>query len=181
MNWLSPDPCWHVTAPVTSGAALRSRQLLDRIIDQFDVETHARYQRNAKGDTMCNTFVNDVTRALAAEVAQRELKMVEGAPRIVELDANAMIDWLAGYHGQRNGWVSCDEHSARAAADAGYPVVVAWSNPGGIGHVAVGTPAPVGMPDDGHLWIAAAGAHNFRRCLVAQSFGAAQVRYFTHA
>lgn len=174
-DWLSPDAWWHVTAPVTGGSANRSAELLNHIVDQFEVETHQRYTPRG-GTTFCNVFVNDVTRALACEVAQMEHR----AASIVELDANAQIDWLAGPRGIANGWTECTQRHAREAADNGLPVVVTWKNPGGIGHVAVGVPAPEDALPDGYLWIAQAGARNFRCGPVAAGFGLRPVKYFTH-
>jgi len=173
-DWLPKDAWWNVTAPLTSATGTRTPELLNKIIDQFEVELHPSYKRTPQ-TTFCNVFCNDVTRALGCEV--NHLEIGAGGPR--ELDANKMIEWLIGATGARHGWTECTESTARMAADKGYPVVVLWYNPTGIGHVAVGTPAPAASVE-GKLYIAQAGAANFRCGLVAKGFGSLRVRFFTH-
>lgn len=174
-DWLPAEQWWHVTAPFTTGSHLRSAALLERVIDQFPL-AHPRYQRNSAGFTQCNIFLNDITRALGCEVAQVE----QGSRGPHELDANAQIQWLMSRGLLFHGWREVAQPIARQRADDGYPVAATWLNLGGIGHVAVGTPAPLGTPADGILWVAQAGASNFRRGHVTQGFGPRPLRIFTH-
>ena len=176
-SWLPDDAWWNVTAPLTGGTTNRSASLLNRIVDQFDVEHTLRYVPRG-GTTFCNVFLNDVTRALACEI--NHLEIGAGGPK--ELDANKMIEWVTGPTGRRHGWTECrDAAAARSAADRGFPTVVTWYNPKGIGHVAMAVPAPLDAPSDGRVYIAQAGASNFRCGLVSRGFGSLPVRYFTHA
>ncbi|MFZ2875845.1 MAG: hypothetical protein WAZ94_15320 [Phycisphaerales bacterium] len=175
MNWMPDDAWWSLTPPITGGSTNRSSQLLEQILDQFDVETSKRYRRAPEG-TKCNIFVWDATRALACEVPQRELT----SRGLVQQNANAMCDWLLGNMGRQHAWNEVAEHVARSRADSGFPVVVTQKNPGGIGHIAMGTRAPEGA-EPGKLWIAQAGGKNFRRGRVLEGFLATiPVRFFTH-
>lgn len=177
MTWLSDEAWWHVVAPLTSGSALRSAALLNKIVDQFNVDTAVRYQRSpGPGGTKCNIFLNDVTRALGCEIAQMEHR----AATIIELNANDQIDWLTSWRGANTGWREVGAIDARTRADLGYPTAVVWKNPGGIGHVALAVPAPAGAIVDANVWIAQAGGRNFRLMQVQSGFGANKVRYFTH-
>lgn len=169
MDWLPKDAWWSCTALITGGSTNRSPELLDRIIDQFDL-AHERYQPKAEG-TKCNILVWDVTRALACEIPQRELVNNQ----LIQLNANAMYNWLNGPRAREHRWTEVAEQVARARADAGFPVVVAQYNPGGPGHMAVGRPAPHApggppAPEDGKLWIAQAGGKNLRYARVADTF-----------
>jgi hypothetical protein len=173
-EWCPPEAWWHVTAPLTCGSNLRGAALLNRIIDQFEVEANPRYR--AGKTTYCNVWTNDLTRALGCEVAQTE----QSSRGLIELDANAMVAWLAGPRGRAHGWTECKQSTARMACDVGYPVVATWLNIGGIGHIAPGAPAPDGAVDDGRLWLANVGANNFRLGPLAKAFGVRPCRFFTH-
>ena len=65
-----PEKAWLPTNPIVKGnEECRSPALLDRLIEQFDVENSARYTPHKHGgDTYCNIFVWDVTSALGAEI-----------------------------------------------------------------------------------------------------------------
>jgi hypothetical protein len=165
MEWLPKDAWWACTAIVTGGSTSRSPDLLNRIIDQFDL-SHERYQPKPEG-TKCNILVWDVTRALACEIPQRELI----AGQLTQLNANGMYNWLNGPRAREQRWNEVTEQVARARADAGFPVVVAQYNPGGPGHMAVGRPAPSDSDEqDGRLWIAQAGGKNLRFARPSDTF-----------
>ena len=74
------------------------------VISQFSVETSERYRVNKQGvgDTYCNIFSWDVTRAMNAEIPHY-VNTATGEPAVagedgaVEMDANATNDWLNTY------------------------------------------------------------------------------------
>lgn len=83
----------------------------------------------------------DVTRALAAEVPHWVNDA--GAPQApccgIEQDANRTARWLCE-HGPRYGWTVVSVEEAQRLANEGRPVVFAWNNPEGRGHVGMVRP-----------------------------------------
>jgi hypothetical protein len=154
------------------------------ILDQFAVESNRRYRKNraGHGETYCNIFVWDVTRAMRAELPH--WIDPEGEPAPVhggrETTANDVIAWLRA-HGKRFGWQETDAANAQCSADRGCPVVAAWHNPGGIGHVAMMRP---GSADERGPLLAQSGERNARAIPAAEAFGTAwrsgAVTYFVH-
>ncbi|MFC1922111.1 hypothetical protein ACFLY4_02390 [Chloroflexota bacterium] len=168
----SQDRPWvPAEAPLKGAASERSPARYDAVIDQFVVEKNPRYRRDqqGKGETYCNIFVWDVTRAMSAEIPhwvdQENNPAVLG--KGIELDANAVIQWLQN-RGQNHGWKRVDPQQAQELANQGFPVVVTWLNPGGIGHIAVVRPGQY-SPNQGPR-IAQAGGKNFNHGTVAQGF-----------
>jgi len=171
-----------VTPAITSNPGNRSRDLLERVIRQFRVATNPRYRQNqqGRGETYCNIFVWDVTRALGCEVPHwvdaGGQPVAPGQGR--ELDANGVCRWLRD-HGPRHGWKPVSDWLALLEANAGRPALAVWENPGGIGHVAVVRPgtrdAARGVP------IAQAGAINFDDGYLKDGFGSAEpIRFYVH-
>lgn len=137
----SQDRPWvPAEAPLKSAASDRSPARYDTVIDQFAVEKNPRYRRDqqGKGETYCNIFVWDVTFAMGAEIPHWVDQ--ENNPTVlgngIELDANAVIQWLQN-RGKNQGWKKANPEQAQELANQGYPDVVTWLNPGGIGHIAV--------------------------------------------
>lgn len=134
------QPWLPAEAPLKSTPSERSLALYDAVINQFAVEKNPRYRRNqqGKGETYCNIFVWDVTRAMGAEIPHwvdhnnKSTDLGKG----IELDANDVIQWLQS----QGGWKEVDSERAQDLANQGYPVVATWLNPGGIGHIAVVRP-----------------------------------------
>lgn len=166
---LQNTKAWEPTeAPQKSDASNRSAQTYNSVIDQFDVENNPRYAPR-DGNTYCNIFLWDVTRAMGAEIPH----YWKGR----ELDANATADWLRE-NGREYGWSPIGEREAQAAANQGKPVVVAWKNAGGIGHVGVVRP---GEANGNGPALAQAGARNLNHAHVRDTFGQADVAYYVHA
>jgi hypothetical protein len=166
LPWLSPRQWEPVTAPITNGSDNRSPAALRAVVEQFDVVGQPRYAETAKA-TYCNIFVWDVTRALACEVPHWQYGGVE-------LNANAMIRWLAK-ESKPHSWHPLTRDQAIAYASEGKPAVVGWVNAkGGPGHIAIV------MPDDGAggLWLAQAGGTNDTRLSFSQAFGTHGPVYF---
>lgn len=160
--WLPAD------APLKSTPSERSLALYDAVINQFAVEKNPRYRRNqqGKGETYCNIFVWDVTRAMGAEIPhwvdQTNDPSVLGEG--IELDANDVIQWLQS----QGGWKKVDSERAQDLANQGYPVVATWLNPGGIGHIAVVRPGKYSSSQG--PTIAQAGETNFNHGTVDLGF-----------
>lgn len=173
-----PTDAWkEVTPDIVNTPDNRGASAYLAAVKQFDVEHHPRYKRNEHGATMCNIFLWDATKATSCEIPHWvdpatgvEVPMGKGK----ELSANGVCDWL-GVHGIEHGWMQCGELQARSRASAGYPTVVAWKNPGGIGHVGMILPGA----DFTHL--AQAGASNFFDKPLASGFGSVRPLFFyTH-
>lgn len=143
-----------VTPAVVSTVGNRSAALYRKVIDQFNVETNARYAVNKKGknDTYCNIFLWDVTRAMGAEIPHyvdpetlepRYYPDIEGAK---EMNANAIYDWLATV-GEKYGWYRVTEEQAQNLANQGLPAVTIRKNTDGHGHAQVVSPSVDGQYD----------------------------------
>lgn len=172
VDWLQEDPSLSVVPPLINNASSRSPQMLDEVVDQFDVESAARYRpRDVTGDgkkeTWCNLYVSDLTAALCAPV-----------PHWLGGKWQTVVDnvkWLrAGY----NGWRPTSSVEAQKAADAGYPAVAAWEPIGDThGHIALL------VPSHGHggVWLTQAGARCYRRAPVLACFGSREpLLWFRH-
>lgn len=166
---------------VTSKPGMRSREKYLEVVAALDPVNNPRYiarDLNADGtqETFCNIFVWDCTRAMSAEIPHWVDQ--NGAPAKVgppnkELDANAVAKWLET-RGKLYGWREVIETSARGAAQSGCPVVAAWWNHSGIGHVAMIVPSPT----PGVTYIAQAGAKNYLSAPLAKGFGRIVPKFF---
>lgn len=176
--WLHHSAWLPCTAPLTSGTAHRSAELLQRIVVQFQVETAKRYQA-ANGQTFCNIFVWDVTRALGCELPHwvQAWNSQQAILAAEELTANKLAKKWLPENGPLHGWEHVPEESAREAAQAGRPAIAIWVNPAGPGHVAILVP-PI---DPTKTEIAQAGRTNFSRGSLAKGFGTHSVSFYTHA
>jgi putative chitinase len=169
-----------VDAPVRGNPSNRNADNYSQVIDQFSVNNNPRYQPRG-GNTYCNIFAWDVTRAMGAEIPHwvdgAGNPAGVGAPGARELDANGGHRWLET-QGQNHGWREVSAQEAQNLANQGHPTVASWNNPGGIGHIAVVRPGE--LTDRGPA-IAQAGASNFNNGHVRDSFGNAPVKYFVNA
>lgn len=168
--WLKPWVGDEVDPPIKNGPMDRSAAALRAVIEQFCVATCERYRKRdldkKPGDeTCCNYFVRDVCRALGC-----------GWP---PMRANAIYDYLLKGAQTGNGWYQVSPWIARALAGAGYPVVAAWENPQGPGHVAMVVPSRTELDRD-TTFIAQAGAVNFDYARLEQGFGNRPVAFFVH-
>ncbi len=157
-----------VDAPLRSDTSNRSAARYADVLNQFAVAANPRYARR-NGNTYCNIFVWDVTRAMGAELPH----WVNGR----ELNANAVSQWL-NTTGPSKGWRKVDAATAQQYANAGRPSVASWRNPNGIGHIAMVRP---GTLTAGGPAIAQAGSRNFNDGHVADGFGNARPEYWVHA
>lgn len=168
--------------PASSAPGARSPERLLAVIRSADVVNHPRYapltELRASGavvvvKTWCKTFVWDVTSAMGVEVPHwvkdGESVNPTDAPGAHETRANDVPAWCDAHP---ETWHACDHEEARQRANAGHPVVAAWFNPAGIGHVAMG------IPSEGRPRIAQAGIQNFESGGVEEGFGARPVRWW---
>ena len=186
-----PEQAWLPISTLSASAAgKRSAEALNTVISQFNVENAARYRPQRAGNTYCNIFVWDVTRALGCEIPHyvdqksgdaRYYPDIKGA---YELDANGVSDWLRK-RGADYGWREISAAAAQHYANAGYPVVSAWrNNGGGAGHVQMVCPSRGGGYDPIRgVTVAQAGSRNFTYAHINATMSAdkiAQTRYYTH-
>lgn len=168
-----------VDAPLQNRPGERSASAYADVLDQFAVGNNPRYARR-NGNTYCNIFSWDATRAMGAEIPhwvdRNGNPAAVGARGAWEMDANATNRWLHN-HGPRNGWRQVSAEEAQRMANQGHPTVASWNNPGGIGHIAMVRP---GELTAGGPTIAQAGSSNFNSGTVRQGFGSAQPEYFVH-
>ncbi len=166
-----------VDAPVKGDPAHRSAADYNNVINQFAVGSNPRYTPRG-GNTYCNIFVWDVTRAMGAEIPH--WVDANGAPTRVgggrELNANATSDWLH-QHGAQHGWRKVSAAEAQRLANEGHPAVASWKNPGGIGHIAMVRPGEINANGP---TIAQAGARNINNTHVRNTFGNAPVEYWVN-
>ncbi|WP_066683579.1 hypothetical protein [Christensenella intestinihominis] len=182
-SWLEANPL------LTNHVGERNASTYRAVIDQFHVETNERYRVNksGSGDTYCNIFAWDVTRAMGAEVPH--YISASGAPASSgqedarELDANGVNDWLNTY-GQTYGWRKVSPEEAQQYANMGMPAVTSWKNSSGHGHLQVVSPSADGSYDAGRgVAIAQAGRqlknYDYASCAYS-SQRLAEVEYFVH-
>lgn len=177
---ITPLDAWKESVGGVTGApGARSAQAYVDVIKQFDVVKNPRYAKNKLGfgETYCNIFLWDCTKALGCEIPHwvdafgHRVAVGKGK----ELNANALCDWLAGAGFEESGWMVVSSKTAIERASKGFPTVVVWKNPGGIGHVAMI------MPSVGSLKISQAGGTNLYDADIAHGFGQIKnLKYFTH-
>ncbi|MDZ7840487.1 MAG: hypothetical protein U5R46_06650 [Gammaproteobacteria bacterium] len=180
----STPPWLPVLAWYRSRRQSRCPKRYDALIDQFAVEVNPRYRRNAqlRGETYCNIFVWDVTRAMDAEIPHwvtdggQSTRAAHGR----EMNANAVIGWLQS-RGPRHGWREVEPHVAQAHANRGAPAIVVWRNEPEIGHMAIVRP---GDATEEGLPVSDAGETNHGRTRAAYVFTKGwqfgELKYFAH-
>lgn len=182
-SWLEANPA------LTSHVGERNADTYRAVIDQFNVENNERYRVNKKGtgDTYCNIFAWDVTRAMGAEIPH--YIDAAGAPASFgqadarELSANGVNDWLNTY-GATYGWKKVSPEEAQRYANMGMPAVTSWKNSGGHGHLQVVSPSVDGTYNASKgVAIAQAGRqlknYDYASCAYS-SQTLAEVEYFVH-
>ena len=179
-----------VTPYVTSSAYNRSAALLRKVINQFNVTTNPRYEVNKKGygDTYCNIFVWDVTRAMGAEIPHyidpqtKEPVYYPNTDGARELNANGIYDWLA-QKGAQYGWKEVTAEQAQLLANQGRPVVTAKKNYSGHGHVQVVCPSADGVYNSARgVTVAQAGSKltNYSSMSLLYGTGSPPFKYYAH-
>ena len=167
----SRTPPWiPVLARLRRGESATEANFYEAVIDQFDVGSNRRYRKNSLGggETYCNIFVWDVTRAMGAEIPHwiEENGSPAACARGRETTANMVVDWLLA-HGEQYRWRQIPMAEAQTEASAGRPVVAVWPNNGGPGHIAVVRPGSI---DADGPWVAHAGNTNSAKVRAAEAF-----------
>ncbi|MGI6160425.1 MAG: hypothetical protein ACOYJD_00135 [Christensenellales bacterium] len=176
--------------PITGSEANRNAELYTAVIAQFDVANNPRYAVNKRGngDTYCNIFMWDVTRAMGAEIPhyvnpQTQEPMyypdIKGAKH---MSANRIYDWL-GSVGSKYGWHEVSAEQAQMLANEGRPVVTTLKNNSGHGHVQVVCPSKDGKYDAARgVTIAQAGRRLFEYTSIKNIYNASlpKVKYYAH-
>lgn len=171
--WLLADVSKEIIAPLQGHVGNRSAGDLRAVVEQFQVASCERYRKRdidgKPGDeTFCNIYLREVLAALGVQISR--------------MRANDIYAYLlAGSAGAGSGvgWAQVRPWVARALANAGYPVVAAWQNPQGPGHVAMLVPSHTELDFD-TTFIAQAGAANFSYGRLEQGFGNRPVALFCH-
>lgn len=168
--------------PLTNSPGERDRAIYSQLINQFAVGNNPRYLPG-DGNTYCNIFAWDVSRAMGAEIphwvdASGHIA-APGAPHASEININGGVNWMRSHGVNQFGWKSCTEQQAQNAANTGELAVVMWKNTGsGHGHVAVVRPGSITAVGAA---IAQAGRHNFNEGHVQNGFGQlGPLEFFSH-
>ncbi len=168
-----------VNAPLQNRPGDRSASKYAEVLDQFAVGDNPRYAKR-NGNTYCNIFAWDATKAMGAEIPhwvdRNGNPAAVGAPGAREMDANSTNHWLHN-HGERNGWRRVSAAEAQQMANQGHPAVASWNNPGGIGHIAMVRPGELTSRGPA---TAQAGSRNFNEGHMMDGFGNAQPEYWVH-
>lgn len=186
-----PSNSWvAANASLTNMPGQRSASAYRSVIDQFDVENNERYRVNKQGigDTYCNIFTWDVTRAMGAEVphfieTSTGKPVSSGGDGITELNANSVNDWLNN-HGSEYGWAKVSAEEAQYYANNGMPAVTSWKNSSGHGHLQVVSPSQDGSYNSSRgVTIAQAGRQLKNYDYIDTVYGTnslSKVEYFVH-
>ena len=139
-----PLEFWRPTTPVvTSNEDDRSPERYTSVINQFRVETAARYRPGRDGFTYCNIYVWDVTTAMGAELPHytdphtgepRYYPDIKGAKSML---AREVDKWLKTY-GPTYGWRQVDAETAQMHANEGRPAVASG---GTLDHISMVCPS----------------------------------------
>lgn len=172
---------------IISNIGNRSAELYRAVVDQFNVENNARYQPR-DGNTYCNIFQWDVTKAMGAEIphhtnANTGAPTTQDDPDVRYMNANRISDWLNSL-GEKYGWYEVSAEQAQRLANQGHPAVTIWkNNSGGHGHCQVVVPSEDGTYDPVKgVAIAQAGRRLFNNAYITNVYSASlpEVQYFAH-
>lgn len=152
-----------IDAPIQNRPGQRSADAYNSVLDQFGVQANPRYAERG-GNTYCNVFVRDATRAMGCEIPPNK--------------AEDMTRWLQ-QQGPANGWKEVSPDEAQRLANEGKPAVAAYlGNDSEPGHVAMIRPRQEG--DTTAIVIAQAGAKNDNYMPLREGFGSREVHFFVH-
>jgi len=183
-----PLEWWRPAIPsITSTPAHRDPALYREVVNQFDVEKSERYRPGRNGNTYCNIFAWDVTRAMGAELpyytdprtgAPMYYPDIQGAKYMMAKDMDV---WLER-HGADYGWHQVSAEDAQMHANMGRPVVTSANH---LSHMQVVVPSKDGTYDPVRgVTIAQAGSRNTNYMHISGIYGATSlknnIRYWVH-
>ena len=163
--------------PLMGSSAMRNAGTYDNVINQFAVAHNPRYEPR-EGNTYCNIFAWDVTRAMGAEIPH----WIDGAGRPQpynsghELNANATNQWL-NQHGQAYGWRPVSAAEAQRLANLGFPTVASVDRSPQIGHIGIVRP---GADNGQGPALAQSGAVNTNHSHVYDHFPRSGTQFFVN-
>jgi LysM repeat protein len=168
--------------PLTNSPGERDSAIYSQLINQFAVGNNPRYLPG-DGNTYCNIFAWDVSRAMGAEIPH----WIDSSGNVAtpfgshasEININGGVTWMRNHGVTQFGFKSCSPQQAQDAANQGKLAVVMWKNTGsGHGHIAVVRPGSVTSAGPA---IAQAGRHNFNEGHVQNGFGQlTPLEFFSH-
>jgi hypothetical protein len=157
----------------TSKPGERSKDRLEAVLGQFNVESNKRYLPRS-GATFCNIYARDACHAMGVKIPYGML-------------ANGIYDWLPSKAGKAAGWVAVTPEEAQKAANEGRPVVVSFKNLAKIkvkgkdgkvtekpahGHIAMVRPSDAA----GGPYLSHAGSKNSNNIAANKVFSAARMK-----
>lgn len=173
----SQNGAYPASPPLKGNPAMRSAATYDNVINQFAVANNPRYAPR-EGNTYCNIFAWDVTRAMGAEIPH----WVDNAGRPQpynsghEMNANATNQWL-NQHGTKYGWRPVSAAEAQRLANKGFPTVASIDKSPNIGHIGVVRP---GTDTGRGPALAQAGAENDNHSFVYDHFPRSGTQFFVN-
>lgn len=155
--------------PLVSTATNRTPGALLVIADHLPQQDRYR-KRDVDGlpgdETFCNFLVREALRMLGVKLKR--------------MRANEMCEYFHSTDALADEWTWVNQWVARALAATGVPVVGAWKNAAGPGHVVLLSP-PRAEADRQKMMCFQAGASNFAYGTVQQAFGLDKTPlYFAH-
>ena len=167
--------------PLTNAAESRNADDYEQLINQFAVGYNPRYLPGG-GNTYCNIFVWDVTRAMDCPIPHwitKDGAIAEPfAATAYEININGGVNWMQAYGVPDHGWKKLDAATAQEYANAGKAAAALWQNPtGGHGHTAIVRPGALTAKGPA---TAQAGSINFNSGHLQDGFGNLKPLFYGH-
>lgn len=168
--------------PLTNTSQNRNPDIYAQVINQFAVGYNPRYLPGG-GNTYCNIFAWDVTRAMNCEIPHwidDSWNIAKpNTPGAFEITINSGVNWMMKYGVRDHGWQSVNAQTAQDYANQGKVAVAMWKNPipANHGHIAVVRPGTITSKGAAS---AQAGSINFNSGHIKDGFGNITPKYYVH-
>ena len=171
------NAAYPASPPLRGNPAMRTAVTYDNVINEFAVASNPRYAQR-DGNTYCNIFAWDVTRAMGAEIPHWVDNAGHPQPYNSghEMDANSTNRWL-NQHGPEQGWRPVSAAEAQRLANLGFPAVASIDESPDIGHIGVVRP---GSDSGQGPALAQAGATNTNHSHVFDHFPRSGTQFFVN-